>query len=116
MTISEVSECYHISLEILREYENWGSCGELKKVKGSWQYDETDLERLSLIMTLRDSGFDEDEIKIYLGLPPKGKTTDSRRLKMLDQKRDRVLNEIHFREKQLERLDYLRHGIRSQTK
>lgn len=30
---------------------------------------------------------------------------------MLNKKRDRTLSEIHFREKQLSRLDYLRHNI-----
>ena len=54
MTIDEASERYHIPLEILHEYERWGLCGAVKKVMGSWQYDDTDLERLSMIMTLRD--------------------------------------------------------------
>ena len=57
MTIYEASERYNIPLEILREYESWGLCGAVKKVMGAWQYDDTDLERLSLIMTLHDIGF-----------------------------------------------------------
>ena len=36
-------------------------------------------------------------------------------LRMLDQKRTATLDEIHFCERQLERLDYLRHEIRKQT-
>ncbi|WP_413605198.1 hypothetical protein [Faecalibacillus intestinalis] len=32
-------------------------CQEVKKVMESWQYDETDLERLSLIMMLYDLDF-----------------------------------------------------------
>ena len=52
MTIHEASERYNIPLEILREYESWGLCGAVKQVMGSWQYDDTDLERLSLIMKL----------------------------------------------------------------
>ena len=35
----------------------WGLCQEVKKVMGSWQYDETDLKILSLIMTLYDLDF-----------------------------------------------------------
>ena len=33
MTINEASERYRIPIEVLREYESWGLCGE---VKGSW--------------------------------------------------------------------------------
>ena len=39
--------------------------------------------------------------------------TDGARLKMLECRREKTLEEIHSREKQLERLDYLRYEIRS---
>ena len=46
-----------------------GDCvKKLKKVMGSWQYDETDLERLSLIMTLYDLDFSVEEIEKYMKL------------------------------------------------
>ena len=51
MTIQEASQHYRIPMHILREYESWGLCGAVKKVMGDWQYDDTDLERLSTIMT-----------------------------------------------------------------
>ena len=38
---------------------------------------------------------------------------DAVRLKMLDIIREKALDEIHFREKQLSRLDYLRYEIRN---
>ena len=57
MTISEASERYQIPIEILEEYEKWGLCGAVKKVMGDWQYDDSDLEKLSLIRTLHDIGF-----------------------------------------------------------
>ena len=43
-------------------------CQEVKKVMGSWQHDETDLERLSLIMTLHDLDFTVEEIEKYMKL------------------------------------------------
>ena len=43
-------------------------CQEVKKVMGSWQYDETDFERLSLIMMLHDLDFTVEEIKKYMKL------------------------------------------------
>lgn len=57
ITIEEASKKNNIPIHILKEYESWGLCQEVKKVMVSWQYDETDLERLSLIMTLYDLDF-----------------------------------------------------------
>ena len=68
MTIDEASRRYNIPLEILQEYEQWGLCGAVKKVMGAWQYDDTDLERLSTIMTLHDIGFTTEEVETYMRL------------------------------------------------
>ena len=57
ITIEEASKKYNIPIHILKEHESWGLCQEVKKVMGSWQYDETDLKILSLIMTLYDLDF-----------------------------------------------------------
>ena len=57
MTIHEASEKYNIPIKILREYESWGLCGEVKKIMGSWHYDDSDIERLSTIMMLHDVAF-----------------------------------------------------------
>ncbi len=116
MTIDEASERYSIPLEILREYESWGLCGAVKKVMGAWQYDDTDIERLGTIMALHDIGLGSEEIEAYmrLTLEPGGSSTEL--LRMLDRRRDKALDEIHFRERQLERLDYLRHELRKLPK
>lgn len=68
MTIEEASKKYNIPIHILKEYESWGLCQEVKKVMSSWQYDETDLERLSLIMALHDLDFTVEEIEKYMKL------------------------------------------------
>lgn len=44
-----------------------------------------------------------------------GKFTEEERLKMLNGKRSETLDEIHFKEKQLDRLDYLRFEIQSKS-
>ena len=109
MTINEASERYKIPIKILKEYESWGLCGEVKKVMGSWHYDESDIERLSTIMTLHDIGFTNEEIHQYM------KSTEKERLKMLREKRNGTLDEIHFKQRQLDRLDYLRFEIEKQS-
>lgn len=113
MTINEASAHYNIPLDILREYESWGLCGAVKKVMGSWQYDDQDIERLSMIMTLHDIGFDKDEVENYMHLLLEGKSTERQRLNMLNKQRATTLDEIHFKEMQLDRLDYLRHKIQT---
>ena len=116
MTIYEASGRYQIPIEVLREYESWGLCGAVKKVMGDWQYDDQDLERLSMIMTLHDIGFTNEEVETYMRLLIAGEDTKDKRLRMLNRKRDSALDEIHFREKQLERMDYLRYQIRQSKK
>lgn len=112
MTKQEASEKYNIPISILDEYESWGLCREVKKVMGAWQYDDTDLERLSMIMTLHDIGFTNAEVEHYMQLMLEGTHTKEQRLRMLNRRRSDALDEIHWKEKQLERLDYLRHNIK----
>ena len=112
MTIHEASARYNIPLEILKEYESWGLCGAVKEVMGIWQYDDTDIERLSLIMTLHDIGFQSSEIETYMRLLLENENGEAQRLNMLNIKRRSILDDIHFREKQLSYLDYLRYSIR----
>ena len=115
MTIDEASRQYCIPIKILKEYESWGLCGAVKKVMGAWQYDDTDIERLSTIMSLHVIGFTSQEVETYMRLLLEQEGTDRARLRMLDEKRRAALDDIHFREKQLERLDYLRHELRKRT-
>ena len=113
MTKKEASEKYQIPEEILDEYEKWNLCSEVKKVMGVWQYDDTDLDRLGMIMTLHDVGFENEEIEQYMRLYLEGEETATERMRILKRKRDAALDEIHFQEKRLEYLDYLRYKIRN---
>ena len=79
---------------------------------GQWQYDDTDVERLSLIMTLHDVGFTNEEVETYMRLLLSGGDTRDARLKMLDKLRQQAVDEIHFQQKKLDWLDYLRYQIR----
>lgn len=114
MTKEEASRNYQIPLSVLDEYESWGLCGSVKQVMGHWQYDEQDLERLSLIMALHDMGFSAPEVESYMRLTLSDEDTTQKRLKLLNALRERTLDEIHLHEKQLDRLDYLRFQIRKE--
>lgn len=110
MTREEASARYRIPMHILEEYEHWGL--RIASGKGAEQYDDTDLEHLSTILTLYEIGFTAREAETYMRLLLEQRRTEDRRLAMLEEKRGAVLEEIHLREHQLQRLDYLRHEIR----
>lgn len=93
MTIDEVSRCCGIPLKVLQEYDN------------------ADPERLSVLITLHQIGFESAEIEAYMKLLEK-EDSDGQRLRILERKRRSLLDEIHFQEKQLSQLDYLRYSIR----
>lgn len=114
MTKEEASRRYQIPMGILDEYERWGLCATVKQVMGVWQYGDQDLERLSTIMALHDMGFAPQEVESYMRLLLSGADTRRERLRMLERRRDAALDEIHLKEKQLERLDYLRYRMRQQ--
>ncbi len=114
MTKDEASQRYRIPPHILDEYESWGLCGAVKKVMGAWQYDDENLERLSTIMTLHDIGFTAEEVEIYMRLLLERPDSGRQRLRMMEEKREETLDEIHFRERQLQRLDYLRHELQKE--
>ena len=116
MTKQEASEQYNIPMKILNEYEAWGLCSEVKKIMGVWQYDDSDLERLSTIMTLHDVGFTNQEVEVYMRLLLTESNTEAQRMEMVRQKRKNTLDEIHFKEMQIARLDYLRHEISNEHK
>ena len=116
MTQQEASEHYGIPVSVLQEYESWGLCGAVKKVFGAWQYDGEDLERLSTVMTLHDIGFTAEESETYMRLLLEQPDSEVKRLRMLEEQRRETLDAIHFQERQLQRLDYLRHEIQNQKK
>ena len=84
-------------------------CQEVKKVMGSWQYDETDFERLSLIMMLYGLDFTVEGIKKYMKLSLE--KNEREWLKLLNKKRKGILDEVHLKEKQLSKIDYLRYEM-----
>lgn len=112
MTIDEVCERYCIPKSMLEEYEKLGLCSSVKCVMGRWQYDDTDVERLSLIMTLHDVGFTNEEVERYMRLLLSDGNTRAERLKMLDKLRRMAVDELHFQQRKLDWLDYLRYQIR----
>ena len=111
MTIYEISEKYNIPMALLQQYESWKLCSSEKKIAGQWQYDDEDLENLSLIMTLHNIGFSCEEIENYMRLQFSDCCQNQQKIAILNKKRELTLDQIHSLEKQLEQLDYLRYTL-----
>lgn len=113
MTRQEISRRYQIPLDVLLAYEQWTFCGAAGQRAGARQYDDSDLERLSTVMTLLEIGFRVREAEVYLRLAQEGEHSGAQRLRMLEERRSAILEEIHCKERQLQRLDCLRHALRT---
>jgi len=112
MTAEEICHRYGISPPILEEYRAWGLCSEGKAPAEEQQYNDQDLERLSTMMSLHKMGFPSDEIGDYMRLLVHEPAAKADRLRILDRWRNALLDEIHSKEKQLQRMDYLRCELR----
>lgn len=97
---------YNIPDEIAQHYESW--C--IRDTKSD-DYDDKDLECLSLMIALRDIGFAWDEVKDYLILDLAAEPNTKQKERILRSKRECILDEIHIRQKHLDTLDYLRHEL-----
>lgn len=94
MTQQEASEHYNIPVSILQEYKSWGLCDAVKKVMRVWQYDDEDLEWLSIILTLHDIGFTTEEAETYMRLLLEQPDSTKKRLRMMEEKRNKTLGGI----------------------
>ncbi len=110
MTTEEASVRYCIPIKILKEYESMELCGTVKRMMGAWQYDDQDIERLSMIMTLHDIGFSKKDIDEYMRILISGQNNEEC-IMMLNRRRKLTLDRIHVMEKQIDNIDYLRHEI-----
>lgn len=112
MTADEICTYYQIPKKILKEYHEWGLCEAICIAMEDWEYTDIDIQRLGMIMTLYDVGFQNEEVEIYMKLLLESEENGDMRLHMLDTLRSKALDEIHLKERQLMRVDYLRKEIR----
>ena len=58
---------------------------------GGWQYDDEDLEWLSITLTLHDIGFTTEEAETYMRLLLEQPDSTKKRLRMMEEKRNITL-------------------------
>lgn len=108
LTREEACARHEIPKEAMEAYERWGLS------RSDRQYAQEDLERVSMIAALYDMGFETGEVERYMRLLLSDADTSRERMKMLELRRAATLREIHLRERQLERQDYLRYQLRNE--
>ena len=102
MTQQELLKKYNIPDELMEKYRKFRKCSS---------FNDEDAENMSMIMTLYDIGFDDNEAEKYIRLYLSSDDTAKERLAMLTKKRKSALSDIHSRQKQLDLIDYMRYKI-----
>ena len=65
-----------------------------QKSDGCMEYDDEDLEWLSIILTLHDIGFTTEEAETYMRLLLEQPNSTKKRLRMMEEKRNKTLGGI----------------------
>jgi DNA-binding transcriptional MerR regulator len=113
MKIKEVSDKFNISSTTLRYYEKIGLFDDVKIVNGIREYEDRDIRHLSMIITLKNAGFSNDSILKYMELSKQGNISSVERIQILKQQRQKLLDEIHHKQKNIDCLDYLIYKLKN---
>lgn len=107
MRIKEVSNKFNISINTLRYYEKIGLFDDVKRVNGVREYEDKDIRYLSMIINLKNTGLSNESILRYIELAKQDGISNIERIHILKQQRQKLLDEIHDKQKNLDCLDYL---------
>jgi DNA-binding transcriptional MerR regulator len=114
MTIDEASKRFQIDIEKLKYYESNGLLECKKNENGVSDYQDADLQRVSLIHFLLDAGLDLEILKHFLKLLEHSAQTKDEQIRILKKQRFRLLDDLHCKQQSLDRLDYIIHEIKNQ--
>lgn len=106
MKINEVSRKFNISLSKLRYYEKVGLFDNVKRVNNIREYEDNDIKRLQLILSLKSSGLSIKEILVFIELEEDGHKKAQQKTIFINH-RNKLVNQIHKLQKNLDSLDYL---------
>lgn len=102
MTKEELQKQYNIPDDLSEKYA---------KKYGIQSFRDADIANISLMMTLYEAGFRDEEIEQYLCLCRSEKNCAEQQMRMLLQKREEALSVLHKKQKQLDGIDYLRYKL-----
>ena len=87
MTAEEIRKRYNVSAAALKIYEDQVRMVSEENQTKEKDYDDQDLERIGMIMTLGKMGFPDEEIGIFVRMEKEGEITKGQRLGMLKKQR-----------------------------
>lgn len=105
-TIGQVARMFRLPSATLRNYDNQGLLPNLQRKDGNRLFSESDLEMLRIIESLRASGMELDEIKAYIELCEKGKSTYAARRALLRERKEAIEEQMEMLQKSLNLLKY----------
>lgn len=105
MTEEEITKLFCIPKCVIKKFKSSGLLPKEKDV-----YTDRDVENISTYMTLIDIGFSQNESAEYVLLKETG--AKEKMLNMLVKKRESLLSQIYLKEKQIDKIDYLKHKLK----
>lgn len=110
MTKEELCEKYSVPPDVFDEYKGCGLC------ESDCDLADSDIECISLMMSLKDAGLDRKQTRQYMRLMYSDGQRREKCLEILKKQRLNTLDEIHALEKQLESTDCLIYNLKKQFK
>ena len=106
-TIQDVSKKTGLSAHTLRYYEKEGLITGIERSQGGFrQYTDEDLEALSLICCLKNTGMSLQEITRFVTLTHEGEQTLKERVELLREHRENVIARMAEMQKYLDKVTW----------
>jgi DNA-binding transcriptional MerR regulator len=107
MTVAEAAAEAGVSAHTLRYYERAGLLARVERNgAGHRDYTEEDIEWVVMVTRLRATGMPIRAIREYAELVREGEGNEEQRLALLEEHRERVLEQLATIERNLELVDY----------
>lgn len=115
MTRNDASARFGIQAEKLRYYEEQGLFDGRKAPDGSMDYCDEMMDDVAIIHLLLDAGVALPALRRYMQGLQTGAICKEQKLLFLARRRAELLNDIHSKQKTLDKLDYMIYEVRTAT-
>lgn len=107
MTKEQASERFGVPLVKLQLYEQQGLFDCHRQPDGSIDYTDELMDYVGIINILTDAGAQADTLRDFMQRLMESTITKEEKLRYLRRQRQRLLDEIHSKQKSLDQLDYI---------
>lgn len=107
MTAEQASQYFGVPLEKLQLYEKQGLFDCHKRPDGSVDYDDELMDYLGIINVLTEAGAETETLRSFMRRLMESSITKEEKLRYLRRQRQKLLENIHSKQKSLDQLDYI---------